>query len=44
MDRVRCRKNFIDYFTNKEIKNCKNDPVDILKKMIKTSPKDTKMN
>ena len=32
MDRVRCRKNFIDYFTNKEIKNCKNDPVDILKR------------
>ena len=40
-DRIECRKNFIDYILNTQLKNCKNDPVDILSKLIKSSNYDT---
>ena len=40
-DRIICRQNFIKFMMTTEIKNCKNDPVDILYKMIKTQDNDT---
>ena len=40
-DRVQCRQNFLEYMTKTTIKNCKNDPVDILQKLIKSNKHDT---
>ena len=40
-DRIECRKNFIDYILNTQLKNCKNYPVDIHIKHIKSSNYDT---
>ena len=40
-DRIQCRKNFLEYINKTTLKNCKNDPVDILQKLIKSNKWDT---
>lgn len=40
-DRIQCRENFLEYMSKTTIKNCKNDPVDILQKLIKSNKHDT---